>query len=146
MKHELSGMIAVQPERLQGCFLRAGICGEIDFLLVLETIGKIGEEFGGDFAFIAASPENAGYRDEFLRGSVGGRSHSAAGLLFEDFKRKATMELHPGSAKKSAHGFGSAALAADDFAKVFRMDAEFDHGCLRSLDGMNLYVIRVIHQ
>jgi hypothetical protein len=147
VKHTLAGVIAVHPERLQGCFLRGGgICGEKNFRLLVKAVGKIGEEFGGDFAFVAAGAEDAGYGDEFLRGSVGGRSHSAAGLLFENFKGEATMKLHAGGAKKSAHGFGGAALATDHFAEVFGMDAQFDYGRLRTVDSLYLYVFRVIHE
>ena len=117
MKHALAGVIAVQPERLQGCLLPgAGICGEKKLLLLLKAVGKIGEEFDGDFTFISARAQDAGYRDEFLRGRVDGKSHAEADLFFENFQGEATMKLHAGSAEKSAHGFGGAALPTDDFA------------------------------
>src|SRR5689334_18228141 len=105
MQYASPGMVAVHPERLQDCFLRrGGICGEKNLLLFLKMVGKIGEEFGGDFTFIAACTEDAGYGDKFLRGTVGGGSHRRADLFFENFQGEATMKLHARSAEKSAHG------------------------------------------
>jgi hypothetical protein len=147
VKHALARVISVHPERLQDDFLpRGGVCGKKNLFLLVKAVGEIGEEFGGDFTFVATRAEDTGHGDKFLRGRIGGRTHGRADLSLENFEGEATMKFHAGSPEKSAHGFGGAALSADDFAKVLGMDAEFDHGCLWTIDGLDLYVFRVIHE
>jgi hypothetical protein len=45
--------------------------------LFLKAIRKIGEESGGDLAFVAASAEDASDGDELLGNGIGRRGHPA---------------------------------------------------------------------
>src|SRR5205814_1997268 len=74
------------------------------------------------------------------------RSFSTTGLLFQNFQREAAMKLHAGGAQQGAHGFGGSPLASDDFAQVFWMHTKFNHRSLRPVDGVHLYVFRMIHK
>src|SRR5579863_9212487 len=56
--------------------------------------------------------------------------NSSAGTLFEDFKRKAFPDFHPGGAEDGANGFRGASLPSDHFAQIFRMHAQFQDGDL----------------
>jgi len=61
MEDAHAGMVAVDPEGTErDGTRRASVCGEEEFFLLREPIGKVGEEFGGDFAFVAAGAEDVG--------------------------------------------------------------------------------------
>ena len=96
VKDAEASVIAIGPK----CFQQDGTrgrfaIGEEEFAERLETIGKIGEKFGGDFAFIAAWAKDACDGDEFWLGGIG---HSKkAGMdssIFADFERVAFTEFH----------------------------------------------------
>src|SRR6266481_370937 len=68
------------------------------------------------------------------------------GLLFQNFQREALVQLHSRCTQQRTHGLGRASLPPDHFAQILGMHAQFNHGCLRPVDGLDFYVVRVIHE
>src|SRR5262249_39325615 len=67
-------------------------------------------------------------------------------LFLDDFKSKAAVKLHAGSAEQRAHGLGGTALAADDLTQILGVDSEFDNRCTRALDRSDFDFFRMIHE
>jgi hypothetical protein len=61
---------------------------------MVQALWKIGEQFGGDLAFVAAGTQDPGDRDISLRGRIGGRTHPAGNLFFDNLKGKAAVKFH----------------------------------------------------
>ena len=71
MKNAETGMIAVDPKRLQLNRARSRLfISQKNFANFLQALGKIGEQFGRNFALVAAIPNDAGNCDEFRFGGI----------------------------------------------------------------------------
>src|SRR4029077_2384356 len=66
--------------------------------------------------------------------------------IFKDFQRKPLVLLHPRRAQQCPHRFGRPPLAPDHLAQIFRMHPQFQHGDLRSFDGLHLHFFGVVHK
>ena len=56
------------------------------------------------------------------------------------------MQFHPRRTQQRSDRFRRAALPPNHFAEVFGMDAKFEDGHLRTLDGPDLYSLWVIYK
>jgi len=61
--------------------------------------------------------------------------------LLEDFERQAFFNFHARGAQNRANGFGRAALAANHFAEIGRIDAQFEDRHLFAFDRPYLNLI-----
>src|ERR1700694_1802628 len=68
----------------------------------------------------------------------------SAGTLFEDFKRQAFSNLHPGGAEDRTDGLCRAPLPSNHFAQIFGMHAQFKHGYLLPIHGSHLNLFGMI--
>ena len=89
-------VIAIGPK----CFQRDGTrgrfaIGEKEFGKRFESFGKIGEKFGGYFAFVAAGAKDARDGDEFWLGGIGhSKKAGVDSSIFVDFERVAFTKFH----------------------------------------------------
>src|SRR5882762_9818059 len=73
--------------------------------------------------------------------------HSFGGnLLFQNFQSEALVQLHSRCTEQRTHGLGRASLPPDHFAQILGMHTQFNHRCLRPVDGLDFHVVRVIHE
>src|SRR5665213_2478967 len=70
--------------------------------------------------------------------------NSFAGNLFENFKRQAFSNFHPGCAENCTDGFGRPSLPSDYFAQVVGMHAHFQNRDLLPIHGFHLNLFGVI--
>jgi hypothetical protein len=67
-------------------------------------------------------------------------------VLVEDFKPDALSQLHARRAQDAGDGFDNSPLTAYHFPEVARMDAQFEHNDLFTLDHADLNLIGVIDE
>src|ERR1700686_953347 len=72
--------------------------------------------------------------------------NSSAGSLFEDFKRQALPNFHTGGAEDRADGLRCPPPPSDDFAQIFGMHAQFQHGDLFPIHRSYLDLFGMIDQ
>src|SRR5580658_7905960 len=70
----------------------------------------------------------------------------SAGTLFEDFKRQALPNFHTGGAEDRTDGLRCPPLPSDDFAQIFGMHAQFQHGDLFPIHRSYLDLFGMIDQ
>src|SRR5580658_7939582 len=66
--------------------------------------------------------------------------------LLEDFERQPFADFHSGGAENRADGFGRAALAADYFSEIARIDAQLENGYLFAFDCTHLHLIWIVNE
>ncbi len=92
MENAETGMIAVGPERFQLHGTRSGLfIGKENFGKFFEAVGEIGEQFGGDFAFVSAGADDACDGNELRFGGIGHGQGALEVLSGENRNRARTM-------------------------------------------------------
>jgi hypothetical protein len=67
-------------------------------------------------------------------------------VLFENFQRKASFQLHPDRSQNRPNGLRRAPLPPDHFAKIFGMDAQFEQGHHFAFYDVYLYLFGVVYK
>ena len=66
--------------------------------------------------------------------------------LFEDFQRKALLQLHSSGPQDRAHGARRATLFSDHFPQVRRMNTKLEHRDLLSFYGPDGNLLGIVHE
>src|SRR5579859_3792864 len=107
MKYSLSTMILAEPAGLQRnapWLIFSFRLADEDFIQSCQPLRKIGEEFGCDFAFVAARPKDAcnknpalSFRTQWGKGPSRGETTCflRKNSIFQNFQRETLVQLHP---------------------------------------------------
>src|SRR2546427_3029630 len=102
-----------------------------------EPLREIREDFSGYLTSPAPGAQDTRERN---------RGKQFWAHLLENFEREALLELHSSRPEDGADGFCRSALSSDHFAKIGRVNPEFQNRNLFTLHSTNLHLFRIIHE
>src|SRR5260370_6559586 len=73
-------------------------------------------------------------------------STTAKRSIFKDLQRESLVQLHPRRTEQRSHRFGRPPLPPDHLSQILGMHPQLQHGDLRPLDGLYLYVLGMVHE